>query len=168
MRATTRLTSILVFLSYLLCANCVSVEINKSKPARRNENVRFKEPSAPFKELKSSDLDRGWKNPKNGNSISFITECDDGVDPSLENIYNGILKNVSQVETVSKDKITYNGREGLRAVVTGHVDGVLSKIDFLIFKKNGCTHILTYVALAHTFEQNAADFQKFVESYQAP
>jgi hypothetical protein len=152
----------------LMSTSCVSVELNKSKPAARNEDVKFSSPASPFEEIKSNDLDRGWRNSKNGNSISFITECQDGVDPTLENIYKGILKNVSNVEAISKNTITYNGREALRAVITGNVDGVLSKIDFVIFKKNGCTHIITYVALATSFDTNSGDFQKFVEGYKAP
>jgi hypothetical protein len=157
----------LLFVSIYLNA-CVSVELNKSQPITRNENVSFAKPTKPFVELKASDLDHGWRNPQNGNSISFITECSPDVDPTLENIYSGIIKGVNNAESVSKNKITYNGREALRALVTGDVDGVGSKIDFLIFKKNGCTYVITYVALAATFDQNVSDFQKFVDGFRAP
>lgn len=149
-------------------AACVSVELPKKAPVTRNADVTYVAPGAPFVELKTEDLDRGWRNPRNGNSISFISECNSPVDPTLENIYAGIIKGVQNVESLRREKIHYNGREALRAVAIGDVDGVSSKIDFLIFKKNGCNYVLTYVALVSTFEQNTADFEKFVAGFKAP
>jgi hypothetical protein len=168
MRPAQRLAFIFLFGSFISLTACVSVNLNKSAPTVRDDNVKFDAPVKPFTAIKSEDIDQGWRNPENGNSISFVTECTKGIDPSLENIHAGIIKGVNDAEIVSKDKISYNGREGLRSVVTGKVDGVASKLDFLIFKKNGCIFVLSYVALATSFEQNAGDFQKFINGFKAP
>lgn len=159
-----------VFLFTLLAffTACVSVELPKKTQVVKSTEVTFVAPRSPFVSMESADLDQGWKNPQNGNSISFISECNSSVDPSLENIHNGVIKGIESVEVSKSEKINYNGRQALRSTVVGNVDGVASKIDFVILKKNGCTYVITYVALQSKFDENAAEFEKFVEGFKAP
>lgn len=155
------------FVSAFLSA-CVSVNIGNSGNSQKSETVKYKAPGKPFEEFKTELVDNAWKNPKNGNSISFLSECNSAADPTLETIYKGLISSIDRAESQNKNNITYNGREALRSTVSGYVDGVQSKFDLLVFKKNNCTYILSYVATEKFFSENLGAFEKFTENFVVP
>lgn len=151
----------------LLSTGCVSVKLGDS-PLKKAENVRYTAPGSPFDTFEASHVDKAWKNKRNGNSISFLSDCSASSDPSLENLTQTILNDFSGHQIVAQRNLQYNGRQALHSTVSGSVDGVPSKFDILVFKKNSCIYVLTYVAVASTYDQDAATFEKFIRGFHAP
>jgi hypothetical protein len=162
MRSTT-----LIFLSFVL-SSCVSVKLGNSDETKRATGVEYREPKSPFAREDQSGVDASWKNQRNGNSIAFLSDCKDPSDPPLDNIVQGVIVGLSDLNVESKETVTVQSREGRRVLASGKVDGVPSLIDLLVFKRNTCIYILTYVGVKSAFNENRGEFNKFLESFRAP
>ncbi len=160
-----RIMQVSVFFTFF---GCVSLALNDTKVVR-SKSVQFVPPSSiSFFEVAPDHLDHLWKNPKNGNSISYLSDCSDPTDPDLDSIEQGVLHNVERLKILSHDDITYNDREALHSRARGRVDGVETQMEMMVFKKNGCIYVLNYVGVAKEFEQNAKDFAEFLDQFRAP
>lgn len=148
--------------------SCVSVNIGPSGTTKRASGVEFNEPAKPFSKKSVEDVDAAWKNESNGNSISYVSDCKDATDPSLDQITGGLLGGLSGVKRESDETVTVQGREGKRVLATGKVDGVPTHIDLLVFKRNQCIYILSYVGVSKAFAVDRGAFNKFVEGFRAP
>jgi hypothetical protein len=148
--------------------SCVSVNIGDNSKSMKSETVTFRAPAAPFTTFKTDYVDSAWKNSKNGNSISFLSECNSSADPSLETIYQGLISSINRARSLNKKSYTFNNREALRSTVSGYVDGVQSQFDLIVFKKNNCTYILSYVATEKNFSENLSAFDTFAENFVVP
>lgn len=148
-------------------AGCVSVNLGGRKPSK-NTDVKFEVPWPPFEELSSTYLDQAWRNPSNGNTISFLSECGNSYDPPLDQIQRGILSEIENLQILEQHRVDYNARTGIHSIVRGSVDGVLHQLQMLVFKKNNCNYILTYTALIDKFGENQRTFYWFAKRFQAP
>lgn len=157
----------LIFITLFL-SSCVSVKLGTSDETKRATNVVYREPKAPFVKDDRTEVDASWRHPRNGNSISFLSDCKDPSDPPLDNIVQGVVVGLGDLNFESKETVTVQGREGRRVLASGKVDGVPSLIDLLVFKRNQCIYILTNVGVKSAFAENRADFAKFVEGFRAP
>ncbi len=158
---------ILLFTIGLFLSGCVTVNVG-NKNSKKAEGVKLNEPSGPFKEYEDSTVDRAWRNGENGNTISFFSECGDPGDPPLDQIVNGVLSGLSQVEIQKSDKVEIQGREGRHVMAQGKVDGVETAVDLRVFKRNQCLYILSLVGVVSKFKMNVADFEKFTSEFRAP
>lgn len=147
---------------------CVTVNLGGGSEGKRAEGVALREPSNPFSKEKRGDVDGAWKNPSNGNVISYLSDCRDPSDPTLETIVQGVVAGLSELKYESNERRLFQSREALRVVASGKVDGVPSKTELLVFKRNQCIYILSYVGVQRAFEANRSDFEKFVEGFRAP
>lgn len=150
-----------------LLMSCVSVQI--AVPSSTKSTVaQYQSPKKPFEEQTGRDLDRLWRNSLNGNTISYLSDCENPTDPSLQSIFKGITSEIDNPKIIKNEDLIYNSREGLRSVVEGVVDGVKTRFELLIFKKNNCTYILTYAAVAQSFSENQKDFDRFLKDFKVP
>jgi hypothetical protein len=138
------------------------------KPAVPAKGVHYVAPADPYGEVKIQDIDQTWKNENNGNTISYRSQCNDPSDPSIDSIFQGMLDGLQSVNVENSQKSTFNGREALNAVVDGKLDGVETRFEVLIFKKNHCSYTLSYVALPKNFKADQPVFKSFVKSFEAP
>jgi hypothetical protein len=115
-----------------------------------------------------TDVDAAWKNPKNGNVISYLSDCQDPNDPPLEQIVAGVLGALTDLKYENEESPMVQGRESRRVLASGKVDGVPTEIDLLAFKRNQCIYILTYLGVKKTFSENHRDFGQFIEGFKAP
>jgi hypothetical protein len=152
---------------YLFFCSCVSVGLSK-KEIIHNPDVRFSTPNKPFQEVESETLDKVWRHIKNGNTISFLSDCNSEEDPDLEQIQKGIVSQINNYSIVKSNPLDISQRVGLHTIVDGNVDGVNSRIELLIFKKNSCTYIITYAGLTKSFDENQNEFILFVRKFEAP
>ncbi len=157
--------------SFILAASlffgCVSVKLGPHK-TERSEGVRFSAPDKPFAQLEPRGADQAWKNPANGNLISYLSVCNDPADPDLETVRSEMLaalENARILSTVDRD---FNGRRALSSEAEGAVDGVKTRLELLVFKKNNCTYSLTYLGLVNRFAEDRGRFQAFIDSFEAP
>jgi hypothetical protein len=148
---------------------CVSVKLSGTDATtKRATGVDYREPAAPFTKSENPDVDASWKNAKNGNMISYVSDCKDPSDPPLDNIVAGVVAGINDLKFESRDTVDVQGREGRRVLATGKVDGVPSAIDMLVFKRNFCIYIVTYAGVKSSFAANREDFNKFLQGFRAP
>jgi hypothetical protein len=158
-----------ITVALLVIAGCVSVKLaGTGDTSKRAVGVQFNEPGSPFDREQREGLDGAWKNPKNGNMISYLSDCQDSSDPSLDTIVQNAVAGLSELKFDSTQSPTVQGREARRVVASGKVDGVASKIDMLAFKRNRCIYIVTYVGVAKVFDENHGQFDKFLSGFRAP
>lgn len=153
---------ILPFLS-----NCVSVKLS---PAEKKSSLTatFSPPGLPFSKAESEYVDHSWQSSKNGNNISYISDCDTSSDPTLQNLLNNLTHEIENLKTLKSELINYNSREALRTRLSGNVDGIQTQFEILIFKKDRCTYILNYAARESAFNDNLNDFNLFVKDFTVP
>ena len=157
---------LMLYSFYLICTNgCVNVEIGKNNSVR-STSVRFNEPNEPFKEAKSGYLDRAWKNTNDGSTISYLSDCYGKTDPSLEQIFKEATSPVREQHLIQQHQIEYNERAALHSVVEGVIDGVLTRYELVIFKKNHCNYILAYAATAESYATHQREFSQFVKGFK--
>ncbi|OFZ20290.1 MAG: hypothetical protein A2Z20_12805 [Bdellovibrionales bacterium RBG_16_40_8] len=140
----------------------------KPSPAQKSSVVKFHSPNPGYAEVSSASLDKLWQNKKTGCSISYLSDCNNPTDPSLQNIFKGITSEIESVSVISSSFIEYNYREALRSIVEGRIDGVSTRFELVIFKKNSCTYILTYAATTNAFSNEKPIFNHFVEMFRVP
>lgn len=152
-------------ISSLTLCSCISIGLGPSKPTP-SKDISFQKPSSAFQEVDVANVDHAWRNNKNGNSISYFSDCTDKTDPSLQSLQTGILQGVQDIKFEKQDSIEYNGRAALASVVVGRVDGVETKLSFIVFKKNSCIFILNYVGVKNYFHENEKDFIQFTKGFK--
>ena len=158
---------ILISSAMTLTASCISVSLG-NHPTKHAVGVSYKSPSSPFAAESRDDVDAAWKNPKNGNLISFLSDCMDDTDPTLDSIVQGSLSGLSDLHFQSTQNPTMQGREARRVLASGKVDGVPTKIDLIAFKRNRCIYILSYVGVEQNFDQDHGQFDRFLAGFVAP
>lgn len=157
----------LVCLLALFATACVSVELPSTK-SRKSTDMVFNTPAAPFEELKSESADKVWLSTKTGNTISFLSECENMADPSLKQLENDSLSALGNPQIESTSPMSYNGREAVQTTATGSVDGVAIKLKLLVFKKNNCSYTLSYAGVAKNFSSELKRFDDFVKDFKVP
>ena len=130
------------------------------------ENISFQEPVG-FSSFEQEPLDKAWRNLKNGNTISFLTECKSSTDPSHKTIRDGIISGISEASIISQKMIQFNNRPTLDSIIKGAVDGIPTKMRILILKKDECIYTITYVGLDNYYDDDAPSFNKFIEEFKA-
>jgi hypothetical protein len=151
----------------VVSTGCVSVSLGPPHPTH-SSGVRFTAPPKPFEKSSAENVDEIWRDPKNGNAISYLSECNDPADPTLHAIEQGVLSGLYPYTYISQEDTTYEGRAARRALVKGVVDGVPSLVDLLIFKRNNCLYILSYVGLEQHHHQQQKAFEDFIAGFHAP
>lgn len=157
----------LIFFMILLTGGCVSVNLGTSR-THRAEGVRYSEPKSPFVKQDLDAVDAAWKNPRNGAVISYLSECQDPLDPPLDQIVSGVLNGLSQLRVEQEETLTFQEREARRVRAEGRVDGVPSLIDLLVFKRNHCIYILSYVGVKDAFAAHHSEFDRFLRGFRVP
>jgi hypothetical protein len=155
------------FLFLVSLCGCVSVSLSKGE-SRRSQSYTFKEPSKPFVSHTATQVDHAWKNPNSGSIVSVVSECSETADPELITLRNDIVGSLSYSKVETEQRLKYQAREALRSLVRGQVDGVESFIDILVFKKNGCSYILSLVTGPRELAVDQPHFEKFLSGFEAP
>lgn len=171
MRATSAFNptlAILTIVAFCIGIGCVSVNLGGASAGKRATGVHAPSPQKPFTSSAREDVDGAWINEKTGNLISYLSDCQDSSDPSLDSILQGALMGLSELKIDSSESPMIQGREARRIVAVGKVDGVPSKIDILTFKRNHCIYILSYVGVQKAFDQDHGQFETFLRGFQAP
>jgi hypothetical protein len=163
MMAATLKTAILA----LCMTGCISVNLSNNK-LQKAAGIKFQSPEAPFEKASGENVDQIWRNPKNGNAISFLSDCSDSSDPSLVAIEQGVLSGLYPYSYESQTQMTFDGRAARKSRIKGTVDGVASIVDLMVYKKNNCIYILSYVGLQQKHAEDQKRFDTFVERFHAP
>jgi hypothetical protein len=150
-----------------LFSGCVSVNIG-GKKLEKSSDISFKAPTAPFTEFEAQGADSAWRNRKNGNSISFLSTCNDPTDPPLSTLQTEMLSTLDNVRVIRSETTSYNAREALSTEAEGMVEGIKTRLELLIFKKNQCIYTLSFVGVATRFGEDQDKFHEFLKTFEAP
>lgn len=150
-------------LSILFGSGCVSVSLPKSQ-AKKSDRLVFGYQPKSFEIQDQQNVDVAWKNTSNGSIISALSECDSGIDPTLESLKSEVLSGLEQEEVLLDKKVQAFEREGLRYAVRGKVDGAAFLVDLLIVKRDGCSFVMSYVVNPKTYPQEVNEFEKWLNS----
>lgn len=162
-----RTAMIFLILIVLFSAGCVTVKL-ANKVGKRAEGVTLQAPTPNFHKDARTEVDAAWQNHKNGNVISYLSDCGDPTDPPLQQIIGGVLAALADVKIVDESTQMKQDREARLVHAAGKVDGVPTEIELFTFKRNHCIYILSYVGVKKSFEHDRASFTKFVEGFRAP
>lgn len=151
----------------IVSISCVSVQLPPAK-GTKSDNVKFETPQTPFVEIKSENADRAWLSQSTANTISYLSDCNNSQDPSLDQLMAESVSVLSKLKITNEEKIIYNAREAAKASVQGEVDGVPVHMDILIFKKNSCNYSLLYSGVINKVSEEKLQFENFLRSFKAP
>jgi hypothetical protein len=151
----------------LSMSGCVSVELPNSKTTSAKD-VQWKAPGSPFKEIKATNADKTWLSSRTGNTISFLSECGNAADPSLQSLESESLSALGKFTPISSRIYDFNGRAARNSVSSGEVDGVPVQLELLVFKKNGCNYTLSYGGVMKQYEAEHKIFEDFKQNFKAP
>lgn len=155
----------LLFALAATTAGCVSVSLGPTKAGKAD--VKINEPSQGFSRIGNTNADVAWQSQKTANTISYLSECPQ-TESSLESVTNEFHSVLTSLKILNKDTKFYNGRESLWTQSEGKLDGIEMKIASVVFKRNGCSYLLTYVARKDRFKEEYSAFQQFLDGFQAP
>lgn len=164
----SKMSKATLIMAVLLFTGCVTVNLGDGGKGQKAKGVEYMEPAAPFAKESRDTVDAAWKNPKNGNVISYLSDCKDPSDPPLDHIVQGVLAGLSEVKVESTESPMIQGREARHVVAAGKVDGVPTGTELIVFKRNMCIYILTYVGVQKYFSENRAAFTQFASGFRAP
>lgn len=140
-----------------------------NKDVNRSDEVKYREPPTPYSEITLKSADRAWQNRSTGVTLSYLSVCRDNADPDLEVLRDNTLRGIESLKLEKDEKVTYNGREGLRSYATGSLDGIKVAMRLLIFKKNFCNYTISMVGVQGRLSvSDEAVFTQFLEGFVAP
>lgn len=101
-----------------------------------------------------------------GSSVSVDAFCkrsfDDAPLPILSNqLYYGMTEQTRRL----RRNILVDGRQALRTVRSGRMDGILLYLDTVVFKANGCVFDFAYTATPKNYSFGISDFKNFVKGF---
>ena len=156
---------------------CVSVSIGAPK-IEKSSGVGFTAPTSSFKILDGHRADAAWNNSATGSTIAYQSNCGDTSDAPLESIATDLFTGFEQSKELRNERIPFDGREALDKEIEGKVDGVMTRVHAIIYKKNRCSYVLTFVALTKSLvadnghkaaiNGDVSQFEKFAASFKAP
>ena len=155
-----------VFIFSFILSSCVSVNL-PSSTQKKAQNLQYTEPAEPFKVISDKTADLAWSSKATGNSISVLSDCTSN-DSATEQIKLDTINSLSKLKVIKDEVITYNGREALSSHVSGELDGVPVQMKVLVFKKNSCSFLISYVGVKKHFEKDLDKFNRFVEGFKVP
>lgn len=167
----------ILFAAVFAGLGCVSVNIGPGK-VERSDGVKFETPQGGFRAIGKSGADSAWNNPSTGSTIAFQSNCGDAAETSLDSIAEDLFVGFEQAKTLKKERVPFDGREALDLEMEGKVDGVQTRVRAVVYRKNDCAYVLTFVALPKSLvadtankpaaSSDLAEFSKFISTFKAP
>jgi len=160
---------------------CVSVNIGPGK-VEKSDGVKFQAPASGFRPInkpeEKSGADSAWTNSATGSTIAYQSNCGDAAETSLDSVAEDLFVGFEQAKTLKKERVPFDGREALDIEMEGKVDGVQTRVRALVYRKNDCAYVLTFVALPKSLvadtsnklaaSGDVAEFSKFISTFKAP
>lgn len=150
---------------FLLFSACVSVQMPTSK-GMKSKSIIFTAPNKPFQSSENKIMDAVWINDKNGNTISYQSECESKNEPTMEQLENDTVLSLQEISDKKSEMITYNQRNALASHISGTLDGVKVKIRQVSFLKNNCSYVINYFGVDSKFALDEKQFDIFLKDFK--
>ena len=147
-----------------VCPACFSLKI--SPDTQKSQTVFYQAPQLPFILTQSKSADRAWIDPATGSIISFQSICNESLDLSLETILQKSTSDLMDKKFLKRTNMQYNGRQSERVLVSGQLDGVTVRLEFIFFKKNSCSYTLSFISLPEHFNKGTDVFNSFIKDFK--
>lgn len=155
-----------VLFLHLFIGGCISVNLSQ-EDLERADSVIFTPPESPFEEISSRASDRAWRNPKNGNTITYVSECGDLGKVNLKNIARTLLK-AQNLEVASQSETTINGVKAIESKGFQKSEPETIAVELLTFKMDQCLFNLAFLGTEESLAADRAQFEKFKEKFKGP
>ena len=101
-----------------------------------------------------------------GGMIAVDTRChEDGGDVPLASLTQHLFLGFTDREILSQAVVPFDGREAMHTILQAKLDGVPTKFDVWVMKKDDCVHDLYYIAAPAHFDRGVAAFERFVQGF---
>ena len=164
--SSSRLYIFLVSCVFLLAVLSACVSLKFSPQTQRSNKVDYKPPVSPFILTQSDSADVAWIDQETGNIISYQSICNESLDPDLNTILKKSTLGLTNKKILKRTSMDYNARKADRITVSGQMDGVDVRLEFVLFKKNACSYTLSFVGLPEHFNKATEVFNQFVKEFK--
>jgi hypothetical protein len=147
-----------------LCSGCISVNLSKES-LQRAESVIYEVPDHPFKEIHSVGADKTWRNPTNGNTITFVSECGDVGRLNLKDVARTALK-AQNLDVVSQREIEINKNRAIES--HGKHKSSSAAVELVTIRLKECLFNFAYLGTVAHLNADRKKFDAFVKGFQKP
>lgn len=131
--------TILLLSMPLFYVSCVSSLLKESPPTFSKE-IKYIEPPAPFARMNTSVFP-SWRNPKTGNVISIISDCDANSSLTLSNLHLILEDSLTQVQVIKEESTALQDRPAYFKNITARLDGHDIEVTSISFKRKSCGYV---------------------------
>lgn len=151
-----------------LLVSCVSIQLPKNKESTHQAQIKVSSPAEPFARWLVPEVEKAWRNPKNGNLISVNSECGFVQEPTFTDLITHLRREMDNTTIATKDDILFQGRRALSVVLEGDLDGYASQLTAVIAKFDGCILTATFFGLKEKKKEDQNTFEVFWKEIQLP
>ncbi|MEI7973510.1 MAG: hypothetical protein WCH11_04000, partial [Bdellovibrio sp.] len=87
---------------------------------------------------------------------------------SLQELQNDSWNSLKSLKVLSQKELEFNSRAALESSVEGGLDGAKVRMQLLVFRKNGCSYILSFVGRPSLQSQELQVFEQFKQGFVVP
>ena len=143
----------------LLFISCVS-SILKDAPPVFSKEIKLRAPGSPFVQTDTS-VYPSWKNPKSGNVIAIVSDCDPNSSYSLTSLPSLVENPLTNIKVAKEQTITLQSKPALRRVVTATLDDHDIEVESVSFKRKSCSYVSSLSGKTGTLDADRAQFENF-------
>lgn len=162
---------ILLFLVIFFFTGCYGRKPNRGfllDGIYKNNELKFFAGSfpKPWKRLAVDGVNLAYYNTKN-HAVMYVTgKCKGSSDASLMVLRTHLLIGFKSKAYEASKKIKLHNRTAIHSILSAELDGVTRKVDYYIFKKNGCLFDLVLISSKKVFKQNQIFFKEVVDRFK--
>jgi len=119
-----------------------------------------------WKQLDVDYLNLVFYNTDNNAVIYVNGKCHGSSDIPLTILRTHLLLGFKNKKIVKSEKIKIENRDALHSLVLASLDGVKRKIDYYIFKKNGCLYDFVLISTIEDFYENQNEFNNVIKNFK--
>jgi hypothetical protein len=111
-----------------------------------------------------ASTDRAWQSKKGGGLVALRSVCGRYDHVTLKALTQNLINTIQEPQLASQEGFALAGREALRTVVQGKVDGVPVESVFVVLRKDDCIFDFALTARDSLDAKDREDFEAFVAS----
>ena len=134
----------------------------------KNRELKYKigKLSDNWKKLDVNYLNLVFYNTKNNAVIYVNGKCKGSSDAPLTILRTHLLIGFKHKKILKSEKLKIENREALHSIILAELDGVKRKIDYYIFKKNGCLYDFVLISTIDDFYENQKEFENMIKKFK--
>jgi hypothetical protein len=134
----------------------------------RGEGFAFRVPQKPasWTVLKTTANAITYRDAASEGTIAVTGRCKvDGDDVPLASLTQHLFIQFTERSIESQETVPFDGREAMHTVLVAKLDGVPSKFDVWVLKKDGCVYDMYFFAPPARFAEGVAAWSSYVHGF---